>query len=56
MKQAKFGSPNRLTTKKADMNRDTLTTSDITQGKNNKGQINLLLSEILLLPRAKALG
>ena len=45
MKQAKFGSPNRLTTKKPDFNRVALPTSDITQGKNNKGQINLVLTE-----------
>ena len=43
MKQAKFGSPNRLTTKKADMNRD----PPYLFGHNPagvKGQINLVLT------------
>ena len=35
-KQPKISSPNRLTTKKADMNRDTLPTSDITQGREGR--------------------
>ena len=44
MKQRKFGSPNRLTTKKSGLNRVALPTPDITQGKNNKGQIKLILT------------